>query len=288
MASKPFRQMYEEKYMRFPQGACKAVTLSYDDGVQADKKLIAILNKYGFRGTFNLNSVLFDCPDWHNRMNEEETYNTFSEGAHEVALHGARHIFLNKVPLPEAMREVVLNREYLEKKFARIVNGMAYAYNGFNEEIKKGLAMLGVKYARTTANTHSFALPEDFLEWNPTCHHREECFGELTEKFLNSNPLSEFKHRESLLFFLWGHAYEFDDDNNWEIIENFAQKIASAKDIWLATCGEVCDYVNAYKSLVFSLNGEMVYNPSAIPVWLELRGKIYKIEPAQTVLFDED
>ena len=47
--------MFEEKYMRFPQGRCKAVTFSYDDGVKADKKLVEILDKYGLKGTFNLN-----------------------------------------------------------------------------------------------------------------------------------------------------------------------------------------------------------------------------------------
>ncbi len=53
-----FRQMYEEKYMRFPDGKCKAATFSYDDGVKADIKLIKIFDKYGVKGTFNLNSIL--------------------------------------------------------------------------------------------------------------------------------------------------------------------------------------------------------------------------------------
>ncbi|MDE7379791.1 MAG: polysaccharide deacetylase, partial [Clostridia bacterium] len=98
-----FRQMFEEKYMRFPGGKQKAATFSYDDGVKADKKLLEIFDKYGVKGTFNLNSLLFDCQNWHDRMNEEETFNTFSGTVHEVALHGARHIFMDKVPLPEAI-----------------------------------------------------------------------------------------------------------------------------------------------------------------------------------------
>ena len=130
-----FRQMYEEKYMRFPDGKCKAATFSYDDGVKADIKLIKIFDKYGVIGTFNLNSILFDCENWHDRMDEELTYKTFINCGHEIALHGARHIFLNKVPLPEAANEIVQNRLYLENKFKKIVRGMAYAYNGYNSEI---------------------------------------------------------------------------------------------------------------------------------------------------------
>ena len=40
-------------------GKMKAVTFSYDDGVLQDKRLIEILNKYGLKCTFNLNSGFF-------------------------------------------------------------------------------------------------------------------------------------------------------------------------------------------------------------------------------------
>ena len=283
-----FRQMYEEKYMRFPEGRAKALTFSYDDGVSADKRLVKILDKYGLKGTFNLNSLLFDCREWHDRMDEEQTFKTFSNGVHEVAMHGARHIFLDKVPLVEAINEIVQNRVYLENKFDRIVRGMAYAYNGYTDEILSILPRLGVEYARTTEDSNDFSLPRDFLLWRPTCHHRSPRFSELADKFLNCSPEAESKHRESRLFFLWGHSYEFDDDGNWSLIENFAAAAAAEKDIWFATNIEICEYVKAYRALVFSTDGERVYNPSAIPVWVELRGKIYGVQPAQSVRFDKE
>lgn len=280
-----FIQMYEEKYMRFPEGKSKALTFSYDDGVKADKKLVEIFDKYGLKGTFNLNSVLFDCECWHGRMNEEETFSTFSVGGHEVAIHGARHIFLSKVPLPEAVNEIVKNRAYLEKKFGRIVRGMAYAYGYQGDRVKGVLPSLGVEYARTTDATHSFALPEDFLRWNPTCHHGDKALPELADKFFNSSPERELKKRDPLLFYIWGHAYEYNDKNNWEIIENLAKEASKHKDIWFATNGEIYDYVTAYNNLVFSLDGERVYNPSVLPVWIDVRGKVYKIDGGKEILF---
>ena len=282
-----FTQMYEEKYMRFPGGRAKALTFSYDDGVEADRRLVEIFNKHSLKGTFNLNSLLFDCKEWHNRMDEERTYDTFSGGVHEVGLHGARHIFMDKVPLPEAVKEVVQNRVYLENKFDRIVRGMAYAYSGFNAEIQNMLPKLGVVYARTTAASHSFSIPQNFLEWNPTCHHGDPEFPALAEKFLNGSPVNEKKHRESLLFFVWGHSFEFEENNNWEIIENFAKAAGGRSDIWYATNIEIYEYVQAYRSLAFSIDGERAYNPSAIPVWIELRGKTYRIDPAQSIRFDK-
>ena len=190
-----FIQMYHERYMRFPEGREKALTFSYDDGVLADRKLIEIFDRYGLKGTFNLNNELFGVRSWHNRMDEQETYETYKDTVHEIALHGARHIFLSKAPLPLAVKEVADNRAWLEKKFGRIVNGMAYAYNGYNDEVKRVIGDLGVQYARTTRSTHSFGLPEDFLEWHPTAHHSEDCLPELTQKFLLGSPEDEFKHR---------------------------------------------------------------------------------------------
>lgn len=282
-----FRQMYEEKYMRFPQGKAKAMSFSYDDGVKADKKLVKILDKYGLKGTFNLNNLLFDCENWHGRMNEEETYKTFSGGNHEVAIHGARHIFLDKVPLAEAANEILQNRLYLENKFKKIVRGMAYAYNGYNDKIIEMLKTLGVAYSRTTESTHSFDIPQNWLKLNPTCHHSDAALNSLADKFFGSSPENEFKHREPWFFLVWGHSYEFDDNNNWHIIEGLAQRAAKAQDVWYATCGEIYDYCAAYESLVFSLDGERAYNPSAIPVWLEIRGKVYEIPAGGTIAFEK-
>ena len=39
-------------------GKMKALTFSYDDGVEQDIRLIEILDRYHLRGTFNLNPGL--------------------------------------------------------------------------------------------------------------------------------------------------------------------------------------------------------------------------------------
>ncbi len=281
-----FIQMYRERYMRFKEGKEKALTFSYDDGVEADKKLIKIFDRYGLKGTFNLNSELFDAREWHNRMNEEETIATFKDGPHEVALHGARHIFMDKVPLPVAVKEIADNRAFLEEKFGRIVNGMAYAYNGYTEEVTGALRALGVNYARTTVSSYSFAVPRDWLHLNPTCHHGDGRLAGLTEEFLSSKPSDRFKHREPWLFCIWGHAYEYDDNGNWDIIENLGRQMQGREDVWFATVGEIYDYVRCYESLVYSIDGERVYNPSHSDVWVEIRGKIYRVKSGAAVAFE--
>ena len=55
------------RFLRYPGGKGKAVTLSYDDGCRDDIRLAKTLTAYGIRCTFNLNSGLFgkDDKDWH-------------------------------------------------------------------------------------------------------------------------------------------------------------------------------------------------------------------------------
>lgn len=278
--------MYEEKFMRFPEGRSKALTFSYDDGVKADLKLLEIFKNYGLKGTFNLNSKLFDCENWHNRLNEKETVEAFKNCGQEIAMHGARHIFLNKVPLPEAVLEITENRVWLEHMFGRIVRGMAYAYNGYSDETVQMLKTLGVTYARTTESSYTFDIPRDWLRLKPTCHHGDKELANLSDKFLNGSPETEFKHREPWLFYIWGHSYEFDDNNDWDLIENLAKRVSGKSEIWFATNGEIYDYVQAYNSLVFSMDGERVFNPSHTAVWIEIRGKVYKIGSGEQTVFD--
>ena len=42
----------------------KFFTLSYDDGITQDKRLVKIFNKYGIRATFNINSELLGNPGY--------------------------------------------------------------------------------------------------------------------------------------------------------------------------------------------------------------------------------
>ena len=44
----------------YPYGKKKAFNVTYDDGVLQDIRFVELLNKYGLKGTFNLNSGLME------------------------------------------------------------------------------------------------------------------------------------------------------------------------------------------------------------------------------------
>ena len=53
-------------------------------------------------------------------------------------------------------------------------------------------------------------------------------------------------------------------------LEDFCALVGKRDDIWYATSIELFDYLRAAKNLRYSANCEMVYNPSATSVWIEV------------------
>ncbi len=47
---------------------------------------------------------------------------------------------------------------------------------------------------------------------------------------------------------------------------------------------EIYDYVSAYRSLVFSADGSMVYNPTLLDIWFTEDGKPYIIKSGETLI----
>ena len=270
-------------YMRLKDGKTKVVTLSYDDGVIFDEKLIDIMNKYGLKGTFNINTGLYFPEDDErkgnsNRMKLSEAKELYINSGHEVAVHGLTHPFLERLESDEIVYEIMEDRKNIEREFKTPARGMAYPYGTYNEKVVTALNTCKIAYARTVQSTENFGFPENWLKLNPTCHHNNPKLKELVEKFLVDN-----KWNCPRMFYLWGHSYEFNNDNNWEIIEEFGEMIGNRDDIWYATNIEIYDYIKAYERLVVSVDRKIINNPSAIPVWINISGETICINAGETV-----
>lgn len=281
------------RFLRFPNGKPKAVTFSYDDGCRADIRLSKLFNDYGLKGTFNLNSEFIgnSSKDWHLTVDEIKEH-IISKG-HEIANHGAEHKANGNIRVVEGILDVAKCRLGLEKDFDTIVRGMAYPdvgilqfHNGTRyEDVKAYLKTLDIVYARTLGGKNeSFELPPDWYNWLPTAHHDHPDVFEMIDKFVDykSTDFGTDK-RPPKLFYLWGHAYEFDLNNNWDRIEKICEKISGKDDIWYATNIEIYEYVNAYSSLIFSADSSKIYNPTVKQIWFEADGVLYTVKPNETI-----
>ncbi len=255
-------------YICFPEGRAKALTMSYDDGKIQDERLVEIFNRYGIRGTFNINygkTVGEQKPPRIGRERIAELYR-----GHEVATHTLTHPTIARCPMTEVAEELLEDRKGLESLLGRPVRGHAYPNGSYSEEIKQLYRQLGVAYARVVTPVSDYELPEDPMEWHPTCHHSDP---ELMEK---AKFFAEFKKRQYLkLMYVGGHSYEFDSGQNWEVIEKFCEYMGGREDIWYATNIEIIDYMEAARRLQFTADNSCVYNPSILSVWLLVEDRKY-------------
>lgn len=274
----------------FPGGKDRAFTLSYDDSVIQDRRLAELFRQYGLKCSFNLGSGLLGHEERFRFPGKRETdiskiraeevdlvYRT-----HEICGHGLYHSALDSIGTPLAMYEVIEDKRRLEALAGKPLKTFAYPFGVYDKYAMDILRLAGYQGARTIRSSYSFDLPKDFLEWDPTCHHGDPRLMELAQKFLEGLAMAP------RLFYVWGHAYEFDSDDNWNVIEDLAKFMAPHADkVWFTTNGEILDYVNAYNRLEYSADGSMIYNPSSIDV--EIRtgrngtilpaGKVTDIEP---------
>lgn len=255
----------------YPEGRSKALTFSYDDGVIFDERLIGIFDKYGMKAAFNIDSGLFGKG---RRLPEEKIREVYAN--HEINAHGLMHVTLPMLPKLQMVEEMLEDRRNLERISGRIIRGAAYAYGWQNKETYELLKKLDFSYVRLAGSSGSFAPPYDFLEWTMTCHHNNGIM-EIGERFLKA-------HHALSLMSVWGHSYEFNDQNNWEVIEEFCAKMANLPEIWYATPIDICDYITATRNVHTNADGNMILNTSGLTLWVKSEnGPVQKVAPGETV-----
>lgn len=267
--------------LTFPDGLEKCLTTSYDDGVLQDRKIVALFNQAHIKCTFNLNSGFFGQTDTHrdvdhSHMPKEEIAALYQ--GHEVAIHTVSHPSLTDISDTEFIRQVIEDKKAIEACVQYEVTGSAYPNGRYNAHVIEMLRQLGIQYARTTHQTEDFSIPENFLEWKTTCRHANPKLLTLTDRFLHEDGLK--------LFYVWGHSYEFDIDQNWDLLQEFCTKIGNKSGVWYATNKEVYEYITAYRNLVFGDDNKIVYNPSHTDVTLKCGEQLVTAKKYEIVLID--
>lgn len=279
-------------HMRFPGGKPKAVTFSYDDGVRQDKRLAELTARRGIKCTFNINSALVAKTPGGDRMTYAELDAEILGRGHEIAIHGEYHLAPGTSRTLVGLRDALNCRLQLEENLGGIIRGMAYPNSGITRftggadygTVRRYLQDLGVVYARSLGGDNNrFLLPEDWYCWIPTAHHNNPMALSWAREFadLRVNELY-FDDRYPRLYYLWGHSYEFDRNDNWDRIERLCDIFAGCGDVWFATNMEIYDYVTAFRSLVFSADGAVCRNPTLQDLFFETDGGVTCVRSGET------
>ena len=254
---------------QFPGHKNKVFTLSFDDGVVQDRRLIKLFDKYGMKATFNLGYGVLGYKGESlspagrkidiSKVEKEEVKKLYQD--HEVGGHGLYHSSLTGIGSEGAMYEIIEDKRCLEDLIEKPVTMFAYPFGHYDDTVVQLLKLAGYKGARTVNSTYRFDLPKDPLILDPTCHYADEKIMDLARQFCESRSFAP------QMFYVWGHAYELDGNDDWDRLEELLSYIAQYKDeIWFAGNGQILSYLEACKMLEYSVDGSFVYNPTCTDV----------------------
>ena len=213
----------------FPGGARMAAVLSWDDGVQQDKRAAELIHSRGWCASFffNRNSPMLD------RWKELEDLGM------EVGSHSWSHPFY---PLQSPSRchdESVLMRRFLESKVGHPVISFAYpfnygaAYDSRGDYVLRAQQEAGYLSGRSTMNG-PLGLDElgDPLVMKTDAH------------FLVGRKRIEAAWKRAAatprgVFYIWGHTYEIVSDADWAEFDNFLQSYGRDPATWYAAQGDL-------------------------------------------------
>jgi peptidoglycan/xylan/chitin deacetylase (PgdA/CDA1 family) len=223
----------------------KAITFSYDDGVTQDIRLIYLLNKYGLKSTFNINSQLLGgkgiIPNGkqrlaHYKIHPDDVRRVY-EG-HEIAVHTLTHPNLTQCDDAEVIRQVEQDRLRLSELAGYEVVGMAYPCGGVNNDDRVAKLIkenTGVKYSRTITSSNSFDPQQNLFRFDPTVYHLN-----FDDMMRLGREFVELKADSPKIFYVWGHSYEMDIGADfWIRLEEFFKLISNKDNIFYGTNKEI-------------------------------------------------
>ena len=223
----------------------KFLTFSFDDGITQDRRFVEMLNKYGLKCTFNLNSGVFGNQDIlplsrpvnHFKIDSSEVKNLYK--GHEVAVHSLTHPRLDLCSKEEMHHQIFDDKANLERLSGQEIIGMAYPGGPFyNEDVFSTITEAGLLYARDTKDTFKFDLPTNLIVWQPTVHFLNTPeLHKCVDDFISLEP------KEDCLLYIWGHSYEFDFHDMWDVVDEILLKLSNKDDITYVTNGEIATYI---------------------------------------------
>ncbi len=266
---------------RYPNGKAKAFNISYDDGVLQDIRFVELLNKYGIKGTFNLNSGLMQEEfAWTHESGlvvkrlSERTAAGLYEG-HEVASHTLTHPYMDDLSEEQVLYQLTKDKENLERLFRRPVNGFAVPFTYYSDLIAQCARKAGFQYARISEEGNTFQIPSDVYSWRSGKFHWAPDLEDFVDSFLKTS-------RELAVCQIAGHSYDLDVYQMWDRMEQIMQRVSRADDVLPMTHIGMVRYLRAMDRAEIKENS--IRNNSATSLWFWVNGIIIRLAPGETYM----
>lgn len=262
----------------YPGGKAKAFNITYDDGILQDVRFVALLNRYGLKGTFNLNSQLMEQEfEWVHpngmtvkRLSRDAVRHLYD--GHEIAAHTLTHPYLNDKAERELLWEIGEDKRRLEELFGREVSGFGVPFHFYDENIVDCVRKCGFEYGRNSELTHDYSPWQDPYAWSCGIFHLEPELDGFVEGFFRTDE-------ELALCQIVGHSYDLDAENMWQKMENILARMAADDTVCSMTHLELVRYLRAMEQAVIEEN--VIENPSKRSLWFCVDGQVLELAPGQ-------
>jgi len=225
-------------------GFKKYFVLSFDDGVEHDKKLIGLMRQYGLSGTFNISAGMFGTKHSLAKINHipKDEVRQVYEGF-EVASHGYRHEMYRYMTKSAIERSLSMDIQELSEVMGYPIVGHAYPYDMRTRAAESYLRNQGILYTRKALGKKTlFYYPDDPMSYIATCAFNAKNIMDLLDKFIKAEP-----EAENFLFTMWGHSWEMENGFRKcpeDQVKRIFAKIAGHPDIIYCTCKEAFNSVS--------------------------------------------
>ena len=226
----------------YPGGKKKAFNITYDDGVLQDVRFVEMLNRYGLKGTFNLNSQLMRQEFSWTHPNGMEVKRLSLQAAqglydgHEIASHTCTHPYMQTLTDERLWHEMKADKDALEQAFGREVAGFAVPFDYYDERIAACARDCGFAYARMSTVSGSFAPCRDWFHWKTGVYHVEPNLTNFVSDFLHTQ-------QELAVCQIVGHSYDLDAENLWGTMELICAAVSGCEDVWFCTNLELVEFL---------------------------------------------
>jgi hypothetical protein len=264
----------------YPGGKNRAFNISYDDGVIQDIRFVQLLNRYGLKGTFNLNYGLMhqgftwvhECGMTVKRLPEEVIKGLYA--GHEIASHSFSHPYFDEMSEPDILKELAADKFFLERLTGGEIAGYATPFLYYSPLMVNCVKFCGFAYARISEESNDYSIPGDFYHWRGSKFHWDADLEAFVDGFLETK-------QELALCQIVGHSYDLDVLHLWDAMERICNKVSRAGDVWPATHLEIVRYLRAMEQIY--TEDHILRNDSCKKLWFRQDNTILCLTPGEEI-----
>ena len=265
----------------YPNGKKKAFNITYDDGILQDVRFVELLNRYGLKGTFNLNSALMENQfEWVHEKGlvvkrlSIDVVKDLYEG-HEAASHTLHHPYMHDLSEEGVMWELGQDKRNLEVLFGKEIKGFAVPFDYYSGLIEECVKACGFAYGRISEMSHSFRPQKDYYNWKATVFHCEDVMEELVQQFVETEE-------ELAVFQIVGHSYDLDAEDMWDRMEHVLRTVSEQEDVLPMTNIEMIEYLKAMERA--EITDAYIQNHSDRSLWFAIDDVVHEVKPDEKVM----